>query len=76
MFFNFLYNTIIIVIELSVFHYIDKKCGRIIYPFVGFCGKNLTTIYVVQWIIVGWLTSFQDYLNLHLGCRCLLSSVS
>lgn len=67
MFFNFMYNTIIIVLELSIFHYIDKKLSRRIYPFVGFCGKNLTTIYVVQWIIVGWLTSFQDYLNLHPG---------
>lgn len=63
MFFNFLYNTIIIVIELSIFHFISRKCSRI-YPFVGFCGKNLTTIYVVQWIIIGWLTSFQNYLNL------------
>ena len=32
-------------------------------PFFDFCGRNLTTIYVVQWMIIAWLTSFQAYLH-------------
>ena len=59
-FFHFLYNTLVIVIELSLIHLITRKQTKDI-SFVKFCGSNLTTIYVVQWMIVGWLTSFQDY---------------
>jgi hypothetical protein len=31
--------------------------------FFEFCGKNLTTIYVVQWMIIGWIAAFKDYLH-------------
>ena len=65
-FFHFLYNTLIIVIELSLIYLITRKWKRDL-PFAEFCGKNLTTIYVVQWMIVGWMTSFQDYLKLDPG---------
>ena len=62
-FFHFLFNTLVIVIELSVIHLITRKWTRD-YRFVGFCGQNLTTIYVIQWMIIGWMTSFQDYLKI------------
>ena len=62
-FFHFLYNSLVIVIELSLFHLITRKWNRDI-GFVSFCGNNLTTIYVIQWMIVGWMTSFQDYHNI------------
>ena len=65
-FFHFLYNTLIIVIELSMIYLIIRKWKKDL-PFVSFCGKNLTTIYVVQWMIIGWMTSFQDYLKLDPG---------
>ena len=65
-FFNFLYNTLIIVIEISLFHLITKRWKRD-FNFVSFCGNNLTTIYVVQWMFVGWMTSFQDYLKIEPG---------
>ena len=62
-FFHFLYNSLVIVIELSLIHLITRKWNKDI-GFVSFCGKNLTTIYVIQWMIVGWMTSFQDYHNI------------
>lgn len=65
-FFHFLYNTLIIVIELSLIYLIIRKWKKDL-PFATFCGKNLTTIYVVQWMIIGWLTSFQGYLGLDPG---------
>ena len=65
-FFHFLYNTLVIVIEISLIHLITRKQTRDL-PFVKFCGSNLTTIYVIQWMIVGWMTSFQDYLNIDPG---------
>ena len=65
-YFHFLYNTLIIVIELSLIYLIIRNWKKDL-PFASFCGKNLTTIYVVQWMIIGWLTSFQDYLKLGPG---------
>ena len=65
-FFHFLYNTLIIVIELSIIYLIIRRWNKDL-PSVTFCGNNLTTIYVVQWMIIGWMTSFQDYLNLDPG---------
>ncbi len=65
-YFHFLYNTLIIVIELSLIYLIIRNWKKDL-PFASFCGKNLTTIYVVQWMIVGWTASFQDYLKLDPG---------
>ena len=65
-FFHFLYNTLVIVIELSLVHLVARRWKRD-FAIADFCGKNLTTIYVVQWMIIGWLTSFKGYLNLEPG---------
>jgi hypothetical protein len=35
--------------------------------FFDFCGRNLTMIYVVQWMIIGWMTSFNSYLHFEPG---------
>ena len=60
-FFNFLYNTFVILFLLSVIHFIIKKVPMG-YRFFNYCGTNLTKIYLIQWMIIGWMTSFQDYL--------------
>ncbi len=52
-FFNFLYNTQIITVEIFVLHIITGRLKENI-AFFDFCGRNLTTIYVVQWMIIGW----------------------
>lgn len=65
-FFHFLYNTLIIIVEISIFHLIMGRLKKNIL-FVDFCGRNLTTIYIVQWMIIGWMTSFQTYLNFYPG---------
>ena len=65
-FFHFMYNTLVIVIEISLIHLITGKWTKD-YAFVKFCGNNLTTIYVIQWMTVGWMTSFQDYHGIEPG---------
>ena len=65
-FFHFMYNTLVIIIELSLIHLITRKWDRDL-GFASFCGSNLTTIYVIQWMFVGWLTSFQDYTHIDPG---------
>jgi hypothetical protein len=57
---------LIIVIEISLFHLITRGLKKEI-GLCNFCGRNLTTIYVVQWMIIGWMTSFQDYLHIEPG---------
>lgn len=61
-FFHFLYNALIIIIEISLLHMITRRMKSNI-AFFEFCGKNLTTIYVVQWMIIGWIAAFKDYLH-------------
>ncbi|MDO5109832.1 MAG: hypothetical protein Q4D59_07870 [Erysipelotrichaceae bacterium] len=65
-FFNFIYNTLVIVLLLSVIHFATRKVTKG-YEFFRYCGTNLTTIYVIQWMIIGWTASFQDYLHIAPG---------
>ena len=65
-FFHFLFNACIIAVELSAFHFLCRhgsKCDG----FASFCGVNLNTIYIIQWMIIGWLASFKDLLKLDLS---------
>ena len=65
-FFNFLYNTLVILMLLAAIHFITKR-WTIGYGFFKFCGTNLTTIYIIQWMIIGWTASFNDYLHIEPG---------
>ena len=62
-FFNFLYNIFNILLLLSAVHFIIKKVPMG-YSFFNYCGTNLTKIYIIQWMIIGWMTSFQGYLHI------------
>ena len=62
-FFNFLYNTLVIFMLICVIHSLTKNQENS-YGFFKFCGTNLTTIYIIQWLIIGWTASFQEYLHL------------
>jgi uncharacterized membrane protein len=65
-FFHFLYNTLIIIVVISLLYLITGKQKKNI-AFFDFCGKNLTMIYLVQWMIIGWMTSFKPYLHFEPG---------
>ena len=65
-FFNFLYNTFCILFMVSAIHFIIKKFPAG-YGFFNYCGTNLTKIYIIQWLIIGWMTSFSDYLKIEPG---------
>ena len=47
-------------------HIVTKKVTKG-YGFFRYCGSNLTTIYVIQWLIIGWMCSFQPYLQITPG---------
>ena len=65
-FFNFLYNSLVIIMLLAVIHFVNRK-KPIAYGFFNFCGTNLTTIYIIQWLIIGWISSFNGYLHIEPG---------
>ena len=62
-FLHFIFNTLIIIIELSVFHFIHKKTKHI-YGFCRFCSANLNTVYIVQWLLIGWISTNKRYGNI------------
>ena len=65
-FFHFVYNTLIITVEISLLYLITGRLKKNI-DFFDFCGRNLTKIYVVQWMIIGWMSSFNSYLHFEPG---------
>lgn len=65
-FFNFVYNTLVIIMLLAAIHFFVSRFTKG-YSFFKFCGTNLTTIYIIQWMIIGWMASFQDYLQIAPG---------
>lgn len=62
-FLHFIFTALVIAIEIAIAHYIMNRSAKLD-AFAKFCGGNLNTIYLFQWMIIGWLTSFNDILNL------------
>ncbi len=60
-FFHFVFIIIVIVLELSIVHMISRKLDKG-YGFVKFCGSRLNTIYIIQWLIIGWISAFNEVL--------------
>ena len=56
-FLHFTFNTLVIMLELSLFHFMLNRF-RPAEEFVRFCGKNVNSIYLVQWIIIGIWVGF------------------
>ena len=57
-FLHFAFNTLVIMLELSLFHFMLNRF-RPAEGFVRFCGKNLNSIYLVQWVIIGVWVGFE-----------------
>ena len=56
-FLHFVFNTLVIMLELSLFHFMLNRF-RPLEGFVRFCSENLNSIYLVQWIIIGIWVGF------------------
>ncbi len=59
-FLHLIFNTLVIVLEFAVLHVLFYR-SRIGYGFCRFCGSNINTLYVVQWMIVGWTSPLKRF---------------
>lgn len=56
-FVSFLFTLSCVLCELSIFHFIRIKPNSKIEKVVKYISTNLTNIYYIQWLFVGWLKS-------------------
>ena len=56
-FLHFVFNTLVIMLELSIFHFMLGPL-RPVERFVRFCSKNVNSIYLIQWVIIGIWVGF------------------
>lgn len=52
---------------LSLFHWLQKKIpANPGFKLLTFCSKNITAIYIIQWILICWCMAFTGYLQLNM----------
>lgn len=52
---------------LSVFHWLSKEIpANFFYRLLTFCSKNITTIYIIQWVFICWCLVFTGYMQLNM----------
>ena len=57
--FHFLYTVLVIFIELSLLYFLTKNIEGGLDELAFFIGRNLTAIYVIQWLLIGALYYYQ-----------------
>lgn len=56
-----------VFVWLGMFHWLRKKVkSNPVFTLLTFCSKNITLIYITQWILICWCMSFTGYLQLTL----------
>ncbi len=56
-----------VLVWLSVFHWISRKIpSNHFFSLLSFCSRHITTIYLVQWILICWCLAFTGYMQLGL----------
>ena len=56
-FLHFAFNTLVVLLELSIFHFMLERF-RPAEGFALFCSKNVNSIYLIQWVIIGIWVGF------------------
>lgn len=57
---------------LSVFHWLSKNLpANFVYRLLTFCSKNITIIYIIQWVLICWCLAFTGYLQLDMTSTLL-----
>lgn len=78
-FFHSIFTVLVILIELSLLYFATKKINiKAINNTVNYISAKLTTIYIIQWILVGTATfvvMMADIDDLNAGCSILLGLV-
>lgn len=54
-----------VLLWLCIFHWLNKKIKpNPFFTLLTFCSKNITAIYIIQWILICWCMAFTGYLQL------------
>lgn len=62
-------HVLVLLGEFAFFHFVHKslkKCEKV-RGFVRFCGTNLTTVYIIHWIIICWLAALMRIFDIQGG---------
>lgn len=61
-----------VLVWLSIFHCLHRKVpSNIIFNLLTFCSKQITTIYIIQWILICWCMAITGYLQLDMTYTCI-----
>jgi len=56
-----------VLLWLAIFHWLSKKIvTNPIFKLLTFCSRNITAIYIIQWILICWCMAFTGYLHLNM----------
>ena len=56
-----------VLLWLAIFHWLNKKIpANPVFNLFNFCSKNITTIYIIQWILICWCMALTGYLQLNM----------
>lgn len=62
-----LFHVGFVLVWLSIFHWLSKKIPpNHLFRLITFCSKNITSIYIIQWILICWCMAFTGYLQLNM----------
>jgi uncharacterized membrane protein len=62
-----LFHAGFVLVWLSIFHWLSKKIPpNHLFRLLTFCSKNITSIYIIQWILICWCMAFTGYLQLNM----------
>lgn len=60
-----LFHIGIVLLWLSLFKYLSNKIKpNFFFGVLTFCSRNITVIYLIQWVLICWLMCFTGYLRL------------
>lgn len=52
---------------LAIYHWISRKVGKNpIFSLLEFCSRNITVIYLIQWVLIFWCLNLTGYLRLNM----------
>jgi len=63
---------------LAIFHWINRKVpANLFFSLLNFCSRNITSIYIIQWVMICWGMTCAGYLSLgFLKTFCWMGAIS
>lgn len=55
-----------VLVWLALFHWLNKKIpANFFFRLLTFCSRQITAIYIIQWVLICWCMAFTGYLQLN-----------